>query len=135
MREQTFRVVDGGRRSKPFYLVDLVIDSELWGDPEEGLYWKIEGENWSSETSHFIEFTGLHDTDGVEVYEGDRIRWDEHWNRTRDEKQLAGIAPVGFVGGEFALEGNEAPDDLWDVLRHHNGRCVGNIYETPERLK
>jgi uncharacterized phage protein (TIGR01671 family) len=61
------------------------------------------------------ETTGLHDKKGVEIYEGDILRWPD-----------GTVAQVIWMGYPAAF----SPMDL-----HQASEIVGNIHENPELLK
>lgn len=73
-----------------------------------------------------MQFTGLHDRNGKEIYEGDIIWWgkDDH-------------APVSYVfydDGAFKVSDPES--DTWELLIDvlNGAEVIGNIYENPELL-
>jgi uncharacterized phage protein (TIGR01671 family) len=107
------------------------------------------------ENTPLMQFTGLVDKKGNDVYEGDIIKWKTtRWHT--DEQRLKGVAmpkffvsPVLWKDGEFLV--NESDDIGLDVDDYDTPLCcffvdsmdnkfdfkaevIGNIYENPELL-
>lgn len=74
-----------------------------------------------------LQYTGLKDKNGVEIYEGDVVN-------------LAGSLPmaVGFRQGGYTLETVAMPDFTWLTDSRFSPlklEVVGNIYENPELIQ
>ena len=72
-----------------------------------------------------MQYTGLKDKNGKEIYEGDILNGDfpdvVFWDNDR---------------GQWGLRNSENPDDtLWEIKRDNNPEIIGNIYENPELLE
>jgi uncharacterized phage protein (TIGR01671 family) len=80
-------------------------------------------------TVHLMQYTGLKDKNGKEIYEGDIFEW--------DGSHETGIFVVSFESGSF---GAGQPFELsWEIdhnnMQVNNGKVIGNIYENPNLLK
>jgi uncharacterized phage protein (TIGR01671 family) len=107
------------------------------------------------ETTPLMQFTGLVDKKGIDVYEGDIIKWKTTRFHTK-EQELKGVAmpkffvsPVLWADGEFLV--NESNEVYVDVNGYDTPLCcffsdsmdnkfdfkaevIGNIYENPELI-
>lgn len=75
-----------------------------------------------------MQFTGLLDNSGKEIYEGDIVQL-SHWQPS--------IYQVGFDRGAFCFFGaNDAESAYYNDAKYLEGcEIIGNVYESPELLK
>ena len=84
------------------------------------------------EDVEIMQYTGLKDKNGKEIYEGDILKYKFPYDR-----RLKHISLVKFIETEasFGLKdiyGNEIP--LYRITANNYFEVVGNIYENPELL-
>lgn len=74
-------------------------------------------------TCHKMQFTGLHDKNGREIYEGDIVRING----------LVFEVIVNDFTQEWVIDGETGQERL--SYAHKKCKVIGNIYENPELLK
>lgn len=117
-REIKFRAWD--RKNKKFALeINMSQNPMYWADQLHA--------DWE-----LTQFTGLHDKNGKEIYEGDIIEWKylQTWHKNE----------VRWVGGGFVVTTSGFKDDLNEpqdlsLVSILNCEIIGNIYENPELIK
>ena len=77
------------------------------------------------ETLILMQYTGLKDKDGKEIYEGDIV--ESNWNNAIEE--IKDIRSVDWLLSDGFLAGQENDGCLMGA------RVIGNIYENPELIE
>lgn len=123
MREIKFRVWDVERKSwmNEQDVYNEVQEQARW-NPERGQFYKL------------MQFTGLHDKSGKEIFEGDIIQW--HGYEGQNGKQIRTIRKraIGMTVDAFR---NSFIDDcfhLQNLLRQATIEVIGNVHENPELI-
>ena len=123
MREIKFRVWDVKAGEMIYPMVISIIHDPEFNDYCEGMAVRLDDED-------LMEFTGLLDSNGKEIYEGDRVKF------LFDNQVIEGN--VIFEKGCFVVAFRYWPQDcaenrsrLSSVLLHHAKECevIGNIFE------
>ncbi len=75
-----------------------------------------------------LQFTGLKDKTGREIYEGDILSLNPY----------KVLAVIEYLESSFVFHFNKEPDDYWvpnNMATTMRAEVIGNIYENPELLK
>lgn len=141
MREIKFRAWDGDSMQ-----YDVGVANNFAFDYDNESAWP-----WHEPAKAIMQYTGLKDKNGKEIYEGD-IVYGEWGEQQLDIPKEPMIAPVVFINGCFRLDWWMKKHTLenadigirWREYYHNNKdrfyettplEVIGNIYENPELLK
>lgn len=83
--------------------------------------------------TELMQYIGLKDCNGKEVYEGDILEFES--NGLAYDKNKKYIAKVIFIDCNFALVGINIDNQWIGSKSIFNLRIIGNIYEKPELLE
>ena len=139
MRELKFRAWD--KNAEYMVYSDNHDDDYFWHIGETGIYvqWydpvivkltpdgAIESSGWTDADCIIMQYTGIKDKNGNEIYEGDIVQYPEYY--FYDHLMPAGIEVIEWDGNGF----NEL---LWFGYGNYPAwiEVIGNIYENPELI-
>lgn len=85
------------------------------------------------EPTPIMQFTGLHDKNGNEIYEGDIIRI---FLRRHMEDSVFANAEIRYEGAAFWFSAPKVgfTDCNWHFYNQDDREVIGNIYQNPELL-
>ena len=129
-REIKFRAWDEANKkmTKSMLLEDLILKASLQNP---------DAFQWDSEIP-MMQYTGLKDKNGQEIWEGDIICWWSSIEIIEDrivDKRDYHIDTVQFLNGAFCIDDD---DDIflgkWINDKGTDGEVIGNIHQNPELL-
>ena len=107
----------------------------------ETIYVSLDSDEWSNDPLEYdfddkdielMQYTGLKDKNGVEIYEGDIIRTAEYGTGDRVNYRGYDLFNIIFKDGAFRLDSKYRAYFLNDGF---HCEIIGNIYENPELME
>jgi len=83
---------------------------------------------------NIMQFTGLLDKNGKEIYEFDLLQFD--WFYIGDSKEKGGIGIVKYEDDGFGLYRKDGDyiGTIFDMIKNNGAIVIGNIFENPDLL-
>lgn len=138
-REIKFRAYSShNHKMYPVSNIEWDIDGRIWVTADDGK----NGIELIDEEAHLMQYTGLHDKNGREIYEGDIVSFGSVWNNGDnediDEEFHIGVVeydPNYAVYNVNCEESGERHFMFMDVVNYDGFGVIGNIFENPELLE
>lgn len=122
--------------NKMYFNVSFIPYGDGWqgGNPAHKFYQIFHGNGgfFLSDMNNIVlmQFSGLHDKNGKEIYEGDIMQRDSHWARKKTGQD---VVTVSFEDGRYILTWDDGvKTSLYTLIKDFF--IIGNIYENPELL-
>lgn len=149
MREIKFKVVWNGEVSLDAYTIGEFVEGVELRFSDGGTL-PFNDIDWSTDIVEYLQYTGLKDKNGKEIYEGDVLRilytdWmSKHLGTAEQQamsleeykKSISKRGEVVFAGDRYSIDFHDgyATGTLFEGT-HGEKEIIGNIYENPELLK
>lgn len=117
MREIKFRAWVGSEMLQDVGIIPFMHEGSAYQDPYGSFFLK-------GDSDKLMQYTGLKDKNGVEIYEGDILDW-------------GGLKPIQIVWRDAGLRSDFKGSDIIHLTQEGMsafGEVIGNIYENPELL-
>lgn len=141
MREIKFRAWDKTAR-KMRQVIEIVFNAGMYCEPNDNtvkLIWVkghdvIDNKDIALEREHkneyiLMQYTGLKDKNGIEIYEGDIVRIDCPTMKMTGEIKYSEMSAMFYIYDEI----EDIEETLWYQEKEY--KVIGNIYANPELLK
>ena len=93
-------------------------------------------DTWATAAVDLMQYTGLKDKDGVEIYCGDIVKVVATENDLNQRGATDGLIVQEFMGNMcFCFLNGETGTPIYPAFISHEKTVIGNIYENPEMLK
>lgn len=88
--------------------------------------------DYHDQYGNIMQFTGLHDKNGKEIYDGDICKWSSWFLGSYQEingDKIISLVEWSNKKGKWFVK-----NDVWDLGIYSDIEVIGNIYENPELL-
>ncbi len=135
MREIKFRTWE--KKNKKWIMDDCPI--VLYGDGSGHILIEVDhvhgNETIFLEDVELMQFIGLKDKNGKEIYEGDIVNYNSKYIKSSNKEEFNRMLVVFLNGGYYLESKNKAHFHFGIVSKEGDLEVIGNIYENPELLE
>ena len=129
-REIKFRAYSShNHKMYPVSNIEWDIDGRIWVTADDGK----NGIELIDEESHLMQYTGLQDKNGREIYEGDIIVTHP---KSKYEAPKSGVVQYRESRPMFGYKTEDGEEyNIWSSNAYRTYEVIGNIFENPELLE
>ena len=130
MREIKFKIYDKKLKTADIEELQDLCEDDYWYDGETTVWEVLEDCNNKQERFVALQYTGLHDKNGKEIYEGDII--------SNGYEKCIVVWIEEYAGFMLKLINKEYEDKEWTnpmIDLRKDDEVIGNIYDNPELLE
>ena len=137
MREIKFRAWHKGKKIMGKVLGIDILHKEIFFSNGDVDYCEISDFKYIE----LMQYTGLKDKNGKEIYEGDIVEFDDYDRKSNYLKNVAVVVREDNVNTlalqKFKYDNTEFTNRYMDYIENifENSKVIGNIYENPELIK
>lgn len=109
--------------------IEWDIDGRIWVTADDGK----NGIELIDDEAHLMQYTGLKDKNGLEIYEGDIVKM--HIVVLSPDDKVGRVEYTPEYGYSLLMHGRRARQNDWANDEGANYEVIGNIFENPELLE